>query len=500
MKKVCISYFCYQRLAGTDQMNQTDQFITHLGAEHNVTGSCHFFQVNGLNIMVDCGIAQGKDHVIPMEAWPVSPSQMNYLFLTHAHIDHIGRVPELVQRGFKGEVIATHATKALLEPMLQDAMSFSDMTEDQASKILETIDDLSWGFEYDQYFDLKSGIRFKLGRAGHILGSCFIRFEIPNDSSETRNPFPVISTVPPVISSKARNLPINHSKSKTQNSFSIVFSGDLGACNTPILPDPDIPEPCDLLIMESTYGDRYHEDRKQRTKRLGEILTRALSDGGKVFVPAFSLGRTQELIYEIDRLFSDPQFKTQNSKLKIPVFIDSPLGLKITKIYSSLSEYWDKEAKEILESGDHPIDFDHLYAVENHKDHLRLMEMPGPAVIIAGSGMCTGGRIIDHLKAGLEDPKNDVFFVGYQASGTPGRDIVKYSQRPGGYVNLDGERIFIRAGIHTLTGYSAHADQNDLIEWVKSMPEKPGKIKLVHGEPEAQQTLKNRLLQLGYVV
>ena len=174
--------------------------------------------------------------------------------------------------------------------------------------------------------------------------------------------------------------------------------------------------------------------------------------------------------------------------------------VKITKIYSSLSEYWGREAKDILRNGDHPIDFDHLYAVENHKDHLRLMEIPGPAVIIAGSGMCAGGRIIDHLKAGLEDPKNDIFFVGYQASGTPGRDIIKYSQRPGGYVNLDGEKIFIRAGIHTLTGYSAHADQNDLIEWVKSMPEKPGKIKLVHGEPEAQQTLKNRLLQLGYVV
>ena len=525
-------------------MNQIDQFITHLGAEHNVTGSCHLLQVNGLNIMVDCGIAQGKDHVIPMDAWPVSPSRVNYLFLTHAHIDHIGRVPELVQRGFKGEIIATHATKALLEPMLQDAMSFSDMTEDQASKILETIDDLSWGFEYDQYFDLKSGIKFKLGRAGHILGSCFIRFEIPNDSSEIRNPFPVISTVPSVISSKARNLPINHSKSKTQNSFSIVFSGDLGASNTPILPDPDIPEPCDLLIMESTYGDRYHEDRKQRTKRLGEILTRALSDGGKVFIPAFSLGRTQELIYEIDRLVgasllakergltstrrsvgplcptenkyqgltpgipetSEPPVisneceKSFNSTSEIPVFIDSPLGLKITKIYSSLSEYWDREAKEILRNGDHPIDFDDLYAVENHKDHLRLMEIPGPAVIIAGSGMCTGGRIIDHLKAGLEDPKNDVFFVGYQASGTPGRDIIKYSKRPGGYVNLNGEKIFIRAGIHTLTGYSAHADQNDLIEWVQSMPEKPGRIKLVHGEPEAQQTLKNRLLHLGYVV
>ncbi len=281
-------------------MNQTNQLITHLGAEHNVTGSCHLLQVNGLNIMVDCGIAQGKDHVIPMEAWPVSPSRVNYLFLTHAHIDHIGRVPELVQRGFKGEIIATHATKALLEPMLQDAMSFSDMTKDQASKILETIDDLPWGFEHNQYFDLKSGIRFKLGRAGHILGSCFIRFEIPVDPNQTQH------------SKKGAMDKHNQKKGAMdklvcpclfiKNSFSIVFSGDLGACNTPILPDPDIPEPCDLLIIESTYGDRYHEDRKQRTKRLGEILTRALSDGGKVFIPAFSLGRTQELIYEIDRL------------------------------------------------------------------------------------------------------------------------------------------------------------------------------------------------------
>ena len=275
----------------THQMNQTNQLITHLGAEHNVTGSCHLLQVNGLNIMVDCGIAQGKDYVTPMEAWPVLPSRVNYLFLTHAHIDHIGRVPELVQRGFKGEIIATHATKALLEPMLQDAMSFSDMTEDQASKILETIDDLSWGFEYNQYFDLKSGIRFKLGRAGHILGSCFILFEIP---------------------------------------------------------------------MEETLGDM-----------------------------------------------------TRFSFIK--------------------------------------------------------------------SGSC---------------PQT----VGYQASGTPGRDIIKYSQRPGGYVNLDGKRIFIRAEVHALTGYSAHADQNDLIKWVQSMPEKPGKIKLVHGKPEAQEALKNKLHQLGYVV
>jgi metallo-beta-lactamase family protein len=455
--------------------------IIHLGGEHTVTGSYHLLQANRLNIMVDCGLVQGNDSVMPMEASQVKGSQVDYLFLTHAHIDHIGRVPELVQNGFKGEIITSHATKALLIPMLQDAMSFSNMAEYQAERILKTIDDLSWGFEYDRLFDLKSGIRFKLGRAGHILGSCFIRFEIPDESGQ-----------------------IQHSKSRIQNSFSVIFSGDLGASHTPILPDPDIPEPCDLLIMESTYGDRFHEDRKKRIRRLGKVLTRGLYDKGKVFIPAFSLGRTQELIYEMDRLFSDPEelreFPALNNKRPFPVFIDSPLGLEITKIYSSLSEYWDKEAKDIFCRGDHPLDFDHLYAVRDYKAHLELMKMPGPAVIIAGSGMCTGGRIIDHLRAGIEDSRNDIFFVGYQARGTSGRDIVRYSQRPGGYVYLDGKKFNIEAKVHTLSGYSAHADQKGLLAWVASMPEKPGRIKLVHGEPRAQKVLSARLLEMGYSI
>ncbi|MCK4727914.1 MAG: MBL fold metallo-hydrolase, partial [Desulfobacterales bacterium] len=347
-----------------------------------------------------------------------------------------------------------------------DAMGFSDMTEQQIAILNQTIDDLSWGFEYNQEFDLKNGIRFKLGRAGHILGSCFIRLEM-------RNPH-----------------------------WSVVFSGDLGAANTPILPDPDIPEPCDLLILESTYGNRLHEERQQRVKRLGDVLARALSDGGKVFIPSFALGRTQELIYEMDRLFSDPESQQGshdlNPKAKIPVFVDSPLGLEITKIYSSLSQYWDKEAKQIHHKGDHPIDFDHLYAVDNYKDHLRLLDTPGPSVIIAGSGMCTGGRIIDHLKKGLDNSRNDLFFVGYQARGTPGRDIIRYSKRPGGYVYIDGERITIGARVHTLTGYSAHADQRGLIEWVESIRERPEEIKLVHGEPEAQKVLGDKLVTLGY--
>jgi len=419
--------------------------IIHLGGEKTVTGSCHLLQANGIHIMVDCGLAQGNDVLLPMKSWPVSPSEIDYLFLTHAHIDHIGRVPELIERGFSGEIICSHPTKALLSPMLEDAMGFSDMTEQQAAKILKTIDDLSWGFEYRETFSLKKGIKFRLGCAGHILGSCFIRFELPDG-------------------------------------FTIVFSGDLGAKDTPILCDPDISEPCDLLILESTYGDRNHEGRKSRIEVLRKILDRALDDGGNVYIPAFSLGRTQELIYELDRIGT-----------KVPVFIDSPLGLEITEIYSSLSEYWDKEAKELKAKGDHPVDFRNLYSVERFRDHKRLLEMVEPAIVIAGSGMCTGGRIIDHLKAGITDRKNDIFFVGYQAKGTPGRDILKYSKRPGGYVVLDGERFDIKTRVHALSGYSAHADQKGLIEWVEAMGEKPGEIKLVHGEPGAQRALYREL-------
>ncbi len=440
--------------------------IIHLGGEHAVTGSCHLLQIKGLNIMVDCGIAQGSDPVVPMERWPVKPSELDYLFFTHAHIDHIGRLPDLIQNGFKGEIITTHPTKALLGPMLRDSMGFSSMTEREIMKLEQTIDDLSWGFEYGQKFDLKKGMKFTLGRTGHILGSCFIRFELNNPD------------------------------------WSVIFSGDLGGKDAPILPDPDVPEPADLLVLESTYGDRLHEHRQQRVQRLGNVLAQALSDRGKVYIPAFALGRTQELIYEMDRLFSDPHYQQAFPVLSFasrpPVFVDSPLGLEVTRIYSNLSKYWDNEARHLRSHGDHPIDFDYLYAVKDYEDHLRLLDLPGPAVIIAGSGMCTGGRIIDHLKTGLARQANDIFFVGYQARGSPGRNIIKYSKRRGGYVYLEGKRVVIKAKVNTLAGYSAHADQKGLIEWVESISEKPRKIKLVHGERRAQQALAKALEDKGY--
>ena len=414
--------------------------ITHLGAKNCVTGSCHLIQTNpgapdNINILIDCGKAYGNDPQLPFDKFPTPSASIDYLFLTHAHIDHIGRVPDLIDAGFTGEIICTHATKALLLPMLHDALSFSSRTDKQTKKIERQIDDLSWGFELNQTFTLKQQITFNLKNAGHILGSCFIQFSFSNNSKE----------------------------------YKITFSGDLGCKNTPILPDPDRPDTCDLLIMESTYGDRNHENRTTRINTLEKTLEKALKDNGIVYIPAFALGRTQELIYELDRI-----------KTKAPVFIDSPLGLRITKLYSTLEEFWDKEAKDLKSKGDHPIDFKNLYAVEKYRDHKKLLNIKGPAIIIAGSGMCTGGRIVDHLENGLNDPTNDIFFVGYQAHGTPGRKIID-KKNPA------------KAGIHTLTGYSAHADQNTLISWVNSMPAPPKKIRLVHGEEKARKTLAKKL-------
>ncbi|VVS95282.1 MBL fold metallo-hydrolase [Desulfoluna spongiiphila] len=443
--------------------------LTHLGGECSVTGSAHLLQIkSGPTILVDCGLSMGNDPSVPFSEWPVEPADIDYLFLTHAHIDHIGRVPDLIDAGFTGEILCSHPTKALLVPMLHDAMGFSNRSKDEVRRLESVIEELSWGFEYQQSFRLNKGVRFKLGRAGHILGSCFIHFTIPGELKPCR----------------------------------ILFSGDLGCRNSPILCDPDPPDACDLLIMESTYGDRNHEARDDRIERLETALNRALADGGKVFIPAFSLGRTQELIYEIDRILSAQGLRDtagQGSALQqIPVFVDSPLGLEITNIYSSLSEFWDQESKSLFKEGDHPIDFKTLFAVKSYRDHQKALTIPGPSVVIAGSGMCTGGRIIDHLEAGLADAKNDVFFVGYQAKGTLGRQILKYGPRVNGYAWINGEKVYINAKLYKLGGYSAHADQHELVQWVEEMPEKPGMIKLVHGEEEARSALQKVLEDRGY--
>jgi metallo-beta-lactamase family protein len=441
--------------------------VTHLGGEKCVTGSCRLVQVRGHNILVDCGIVQGRDASVPIEEWPVKPAEVDFLFLTHAHVDHIGLLSALIQQGFRGEIISSHPTIALILPMLEDAMRFEPLTSSEREKLARGIEELSWGFEYGETFELGKDVVFELGRAGHILGSCFIRFGDQKDGS------------------------------------AIVFSGDLGNHDTPILNDPESAGRADVLFLESTYGDRLHEDRGNRMVRLAEVLDHCLSDGGKVFIPAFSLGRTQEILYELDRIFSNVEYHSRFPRLasgaRPPVFVDSPLGLEITKIYSSLRGFWDDEAKALMDQGDHPVDFEKLYGVEQQADHVMLLDMKGPAVIIAGSGMCTGGRIVNHLAAGIERPENDILFVGYQAAGTPGRAIQERARNKGTVV-LSGRESRIRARVHTLSGYSAHADQRGLLDWVERMPGKPGKIRLVHGEPDAQKSLAAKLVERGYLV
>ena len=418
--------------------------ITHLGAKKCVTGSCHLIETNPgaegtISILVDCGTTYGADPQLPFADFPVPPAAIDYLFLTHAHIDHIGRIPDLIDAGFIGEIICTHGTSELLLPMLRDAMSFSARSKNEIHRLENRIEELTWGFELQETFSLPKNITFKLKNAGHILGSCFILFSFPTDTP--------------------------------QKPYRVLFSGDLGCKDTPILPDPDPPDPCDLLILESTYGDRLHPDRTARIATLKNLLDKALADKGIVYIPAFALGRTQELLYELDRI-----------QPNVPVFVDSPLGLELTAIYSKLECCWDSEAQHLKAQGDHPFDFKGLYAVHNHRDHRQLLDISGPAVIIAGSGMCTGGRIVSHLEQGLSDARNDVIFVGYQAKGTPGRKMID-NQTPG------------KAAIHKLNSYSAHADQRMLLDWVASMAEPPQEIHLVHGEEAARRALAEALPQ-----
>ncbi len=332
---------------------------------------------------------------------------------------------------------------------------------------------------------LKPAAKIKFQMAGHILGSAYVEIDIALPSKPSLQP------------SEKQSVVKNHR---------VVFSGDLGAPYAPLLPAPKSPYRADTLIIESTYGDKNHQSRKNRTKRLQGIIEKAVQDNGVVLIPAFSIGRTQELLYELEKIIHKQQQHGNNRNSfwhTIDIIVDSPMAAKFTEQYKHFKTLWDKEAKRELAAGRHPLSFEQLYTVNSHQEHMQTVEYLAkrkkPAIVIAASGMCSGGRIVNYLKQFLANKTADILFVGYQAWGTLGRDIQKYApkhNKPSGYVFIDGIKIYIKANAHTISGYSAHAAQKNLVNFVKRMRVKPEHILLVHGDEDAKATLKACYQQL----
>jgi metallo-beta-lactamase family protein len=442
--------------------------IDHHGAREGVTGSCHQLHIDQNNsLLIDCGLFQGGEagngnssehHRIDFDI-----SRVRALVATHVHIDHVGRIPWLLAAGFEGPIICSQPSAKLLPLVLEDAFKLG-ISRDKAlvEGYLKRIESRIVALPYKQWFKLidtpEQKVQIRLQRAGHILGSAYVEVDIsqPGVKPGTR----------------------------------IVFSGDLGARHTPLLPSPKPPYRADILVLESTYGDRNHESRATRKHRLKAAIDRALHNNGTVLIPAFSIGRTQELLYELEELLDD----------ELPVILDSPLASKFTAAYRELKPFWDDEAHARLKQGRKPLAFDTLLTVDSHHEHLKMVHHLSrsgrPAIVIAGSGMCNAGRIVNYLKAMLGDERHDVLFVGYQAEGTPGRVIQQYGPQ-GGWVELDNERFTIRARVETIGGYSAHADQQGLVNFVKRIKHKPREIRLVHGGKGAKQALKEALVLAG---
>jgi len=458
--------------------------IIHHGARDGVTGSCHELQISLEDaLLIDCGLFQGAE-VSPggagadQLAIEFPTDHIRALVVTHVHIDHVGRIPYLIAAGFKGPIYCSEPSALLLPMVLEDAMRVGvtrnqDLIDRYIKFIRKQLRPLPYGQWQQLAVEGDTPVSIRLQRAGHILGSAWVECLTGEGDGAT----------------------------------SVIFSGDLGAKDTPLLVDPDQPKGCDILVLESTYGDRLHDDRLGRIKTLKSAVEHALKDAGTVLIPAFSIGRTQELLYELEEIIHQASQREQQPNSpdwkELNIILDSPLAARFTDVYRQLKPYWDAEAREKLSQGRHPLAFEQLTTVDSHKEHQQIVNYLAhskkPAIVLAAGGMCAGGRIVNYLKAMLGEPKHDVLFVGYQAKGTPGRDIQEYGPR-GGYVFLDGEKIVIRAQVHTLSGYSAHADQQGLVGFVEGMVSRPREVRLVHGDQEAKSVLASLLASRGSLV
>lgn len=454
--------------------------ITFLGAAKTVTGSNFLVEAVGKKFLVDCGMYQGKatqekDNEDPFQ---FNPAEIDFMLLTHAHIDHSGRIPKLYIDGYKNPIIATKATCDLCTIMLPDSGHIQEMeiewrnkkrkregkeplpplyTAKQATDSLELFQPVA----YDTIIEIDENIKVRFNDAGHMLGSSIIEIWVTEEGQTKK----------------------------------AVFTGDIGNNDIPLLSSPTMIESADYLIMESTYGSRLHIRNDDKAELFLNIVSETLDRGGTVVIPSFAVGRTQEIVYELNKLKEkrdDEEFIKKYEKLmKAPVFVDSPLAISATEIFRENQELFDYDVQEAMQKGDNPLEFPGLQFTRTADESKALNESTIPSIIISASGMCEVGRIKHHLKHNIWNPKNTILFVGYQAKGTLGDKIVNGAKS----VKIFGEEIAVNARIEYIEGYSGHADQEGLLNFIYSFIKKPKHIFLVHGESEAQEILQNKILE-----
>ena len=454
--------------------------ITFLGATKTVTGSNFLVEGAGKKFLVDCGMYQGKatDEMENEAPFLYDVRDLDFMLLTHAHIDHSGRIPKLYNEGFRGPIYATKATCDLCSIMLPDSGHIQEQenewknnkrkrkglkqqpplyTAEDATKSLEIFHPI----KYDEIIEIDENIHVRFNDAGHMLGSAIIEVWVNEDGKTTKT----------------------------------VFTGDLGNNDIPLLASPTMIDDADYLVMESTYGDRLHVGTNDKAQMFLDIVSETLDNGGTVVIPSFAVGRTQEILYELnmikDEKSKDPKFKEEYEKLmKVPVYVDSPLAISATEVFKDNEDLFDDETKAIMERGDNPLEFPGLKFTRTSDESKALNESEEPSIIISASGMCEVGRIKHHLKHNIWNPNSTILFVGYQAPGTLGRTIVDGAKK----VKIFGEEFSVKARIEYIEGYSGHADQEWLLNFVYSFIKKPKHIFLVHGEPNGQLVLKNKIV------
>lgn len=440
----------------------------HGAAGGAVTGSCHLLETEQHRILIDCGYFQGQgSSERNREGFPFDPASIDFLLLTHAHLDHCGRLPLLVKRGFQGQIVSTLATHDLARLIMMDSAQIQQESRRRRSRrrakrqgrdvlpplydvddVLDALDFFEIFAVYDQRLELADGLAVTFRDAGHILGSAFLELEVREGRRWRR----------------------------------VTFSGDLGNLDKPLIRDPQVPSEADIVVMESTYGERNHRPFDDSVEEFRQAVVSTLERGGNVLIPAFALERSQELLYVLHGFYRAGDLP------RCRIFLDSPLAIDCTRIFTKHGDCFDEEALELSRDGANPFHFEPLEYVRHPDDSREINGYHGGSIIIAGSGMCTGGRILHHLRHNLWRPSSAVVFVGYSAEGTLGREILEGQPQ----VRIFEEEIPVRATIHTINGFSGHAGQQTLLDWVDATGE-PERVFLVHGEDKAREVLGRQI-------